>query len=297
MNSALHTAVNLFSPDMKTLQLPSVDPIEQLAALSSTASLEAFSLRSITNRIVDVIPAMTHAFKQYAYTHKSDKLDLKPLTVNRTILNKALGKANYLDIVKMSTVVPQGHQGSMVDYLAIMSRAVEFTNGIRERMTSYNQLLSAIISNKNARQGTQDVSTATSSMEREREAMRIELRAHAKQGSRSDRRPLGETYRNLAEINTSMDMGSDIIARAASLNLESISTLINDAVELLDELERKANDGTISEMSPQIYKGLASATLTMARDAEFHSLMCYKAWEIKDCLETSADELVKALRY
>lgn len=282
---------------MKTLKLPAVDPIEQLTSLSSTAALEAFSLRSITNRIADMIPAMTHAFKQYAYTHKSDKLDLKPLTVNRTILNKALGKANYLDIAKMSTVVPQGHQGSMIDYLSVMQRAVEFTNGIRERMTSYNQLLSMIISSKAGRQSTQDLSTAAASMEREREAMRIELRAHVKQGSRSDRRPLGETYRNLSEVTTSMDLAEDVIKRMAALNLESINLLINDAVELLDELERKASEGTISEMSPQVYKSLASSTLTMARDAEFHSLMCYKAWEIKDCLETAGDELIKALRY
>lgn len=281
---------------MKTLSLASVDPIEQLASLSATVALEAFTLRSIGNRLADVIPTMAHAFRQFAYTHKSDKLDLTPLNVNRQILAKALSSANYLDIQRVMVCVPQGFTGNMVEYLAIMSNAIEFTNGIRERMTSYNQLISALLSDKQTRLRTSDLSTATSDMERQREAIRVALAAFSR-NSRSDRQSLGDTYANLNELSQSVDATASIITAAAALNLESINTLINDAVELLDEFERRANEGTIEQLSPQMYKSLASSTLTMARDAELHSLMCYKAWECKDSMETTCKELIKTLRY
>lgn len=281
---------------MKTLSLQTVDPIEQLASLSATVSLEAFSLRSIGNRLADIIPNMAHAFRQFAYTHKSDKLDLTPLNVNQSILTKALTAANYMDLQRFQVCVPQGFTGNMVEFLAVMANAIEFTNGIRERMTSYNQLLSALLSDKQTRLRTNDMSTATSDMERQREAIRVALAAFSK-NSRSDRAPLGETYRNLAEINQAAEATSKIITAAAALNLESINQLIKDAVELLDEFERRANEGTIDALSPQMYKSLASSTLTMARDAELHSLMCYKAWECKDSMETTCKELIKSLRY
>lgn len=282
---------------MKNLLLTPVDPIEQLEAITATAALEAFDLRSIGNRIADIVPAMVHAFRQYVHTHKSDKLDLRPLDVNRTILMKALGSASYLDIGRFAVCVPQGFSGSMVDYLAVMARAIEFTNGVKERMTEYNQLISALLTNKDTRKSTADLSTATSGMEKQRDAMRLALKEFGRVNSRSDRQDLAKTYRNLSEITESVDTAEAIIARAAALNLQDINALITDALELLDELEHRATQGTIENLSPQMYKSLASSTLTMARDAEFHALMCYKACEIKDCTETTTRELIKALRY
>lgn len=282
---------------MKTLSLEQENPMDRLSDIAGTAALEAFTLKSIGNRIADILPTLAHSYRQYAYTHKSDKLDLTPLDVNRVILQKALSKANYLDIAKFAVVVPQGHEGNMFDFLEVFKNCLEFTNKIAERMTSYNQLLSALISSENVRSSTKDLSIATDKIEAQRVALKNSLARFAKINSRSDRKPLGDTYRSLGELEKTVALASEIMNMSIELDLASINKLINDSVELLDELERRALEGTIENISSQMYKSLASSTLTMARDAEFHALMCYKAYEIKSSMELTCKELIKALRY
>lgn len=282
---------------MKTLSLDQVHPLDQLSDIAGTAALEAFSLKSIGNRIADILPTLAHSYRQYAYTHKSDKLDLTPLDVNRTILAKALASAEYLNLAKFAVVVPQGHTGNMPDFLELFKQCVVFTNSIADRMTAYNQLLSALISSENARASTKDLSTATDKIEAQRLHLKNALGAFVKPNSRSDRKPLSETYRSMGEVQKAVDLASDILTTAIELDLSKINRLINDSVELLDELERRALEGTIENISSQMYKSLASSTLTMARDAEFHSLICYKAYEIKSCMQDTCKELIKVLRY
>lgn len=282
---------------MNILEIEQEDPMVALESIANTASLEAFSLRTIGNRLADILPSLAHSFRQYAYTHKSDKLDLTPPDINMPVLKKALAGAVYLEIGKFAVSVPQGHTGNLPDYLAAVLQSIEFSNGIIGRMTAFNQFLSALISTASARQSTKDLAAASTAVEKERDALRAKLGEYSKANSRSARRPLQETFRSLNEIETSAEMTFQVVQRASQLNLAEINTLINDAVELLDELERRANEGSIEDMSPQTYKSLASSTLTMARDAEFHSILCFKSWEVKDCMEVNAKELIKALRY
>ncbi|WP_285184212.1 hypothetical protein, partial [Mycobacterium tuberculosis] len=84
-------------------------------------------------------------------------------------------------------------------------------------------LISALLSDKQTRLRTNDLSTATSDMERQRESIRVALAAFSR-NSRSDRQSLGDTYANLNEINQSVDATASIITAAAALNLESINT-------------------------------------------------------------------------
>lgn len=282
---------------MKTLNIEPVAPLESLEAVASTAALEAFSLKSIGNRVADILPALAHSYRQYAYTHKSDKLDLTPPDINIVILQKALTGANYLDVVKLAVTVPQGHQGNFNEFLDVFGKAVDFTNGIKERMVNFNQLLSQLITSEQSRASTRDVSIATTKVEQERTIQKSALAAFSKPNSRAAAAPLGDVYRSLSEITLAASKTRDITARASRLNLAEINALIKDSVELLDELERRAMEGTIENLSAQAYKSLASSTLTMARDAEFHALVCYKAYEIKSSMEKTAKDLINALRY
>lgn len=282
---------------MKNLHIEEPKGMVALEALCSTVALEAFSLRAVANRAADIIPNLSHAFKEVMSTHTGDKYDLRPLTVNKVVLDKALKTANYLEIGKMTVYVPQAFRGNLKEFLVVLNMALNFTNGIEQRMLKFNQLVSALMTDKNTRQSTRDLSTATADMETEREGIRQQLAAFTREGSRSDRASLQDTYRNLAEISECLMLAGDIINTANHVALADVMKMTQDAAELLKVLGEQAMDGKVEGMSNEAYKSLSSATLTMARDVELYSLLMFTVYQVKKSVENTSDLLIKALRY
>jgi hypothetical protein len=207
---------------MKELNLAEPTGMEKLEALCTTAALEAFSLRAVANRAADIIPNLSFAFKEIMSSHKGDKYDLRPLSVNIVVLEKALKGANYLEVGKLNVFVPQAFTGNFKDYLAVLNQALVFANGIQSRMLRFNQLVSALMTDKNTRQSTKDLSTATSDMEHEREGVRQQLAAFTREGSRSDRASLQSAYRSLNEIPECVRLGADILDTANHVALADV---------------------------------------------------------------------------
>lgn len=282
---------------MKALHLEEPTGMVALEALNSTAALEAFSLRAVANRAADIIPNLAHAFTEVLSTQKGDKYDLSPLSVNTTVLDRALKSANYLEIGRLNVFVPQGFQGNFKTYLGVLAVALNFTNSIQARMVEFNQLVSALITDKNTRQSTKDLSTATSGMEREREGIRMELEKFQRDGSRSDRAQLQDTYASLTEIRECVTLTADILSQATRISLKEIEMMTRDASELLKALGEQALAGKVEGMSPEAYKSLSSATLTMARDVELHSLLMFAVYQAKKSVEHTSAALITALRY
>jgi hypothetical protein len=282
---------------MKELNLAEPTGMEKLEALCTTAALEAFSLRAVANRAADIIPNLSFAFKEIMSSHKGDKYDLRPLSVNIVVLEKALKGANYLEVGKLNVFVPQAFTGNFKDYLAVLNQALVFANGIQSRMLRFNQLVSALMTDKNTRQSTKDLSTATSDMEHEREGVRQQLAAFTREGSRSDRASLQSAYRSLNEIPECVRLGADILDTANHVALADVMKMTEDASELLKVLGEQALAGKVEGMSNEAYKSLSSATLTMARDVELYSLLMFNVYQVKKSIEHTSEALIQALRY
>lgn len=282
---------------MKTLHLEEPTGMLALEALNSTAALEAFSLRAVANRAADIIPNLAHAFTEVLTVHKGDKYDLRPLSINLTVLNKALKGANYLEVGRLNVFVPQGFQGNFKTYLGVLDQAINFTNSIQQRMTRFNQLVSALITDQQTRNSTSDLSTASSGMEREREGVRLALAEFQKDGSRGDRAALKDVYASLGEVTECAFLASELIGRANQISVLDIQKMTEDASELLKALGEQALAGQIGNLSPEAYKSLSSATLTMARDVELHALLMFQVYQVKKAVEHTSEVLIQALRY
>lgn len=283
---------------MKSIQLEEPTGMLALEALNTTVALEAFSLRAVANRAADIIPNLSHAFTEVTNTFRGDKYDLRPPRVNYVVLDRSLKAANYLEIGKLNVYVPQGFKGNLKAYIEVLSQALLFSNSIQQRMIRFNQLVSALITDRNTRQSTKDLSTATSEMEREREGVREALEVFQKEGSRGDRALLQDTFASLEEIRDVVKLTADLVSSQANqISLEDVELMTQDASELLKSLAEQAVEGKIENMSPEAYKSLSSATLTMARDVELHGLLMYAAYQVKKAVEHTSEVLIQALRY
>lgn len=282
---------------MKHLTLDLPVGMEALELLNSTVAVEAFSLRAVANRAIDIIPNLSHAFSEVLSSNKTDKYDLKPLSVNLVVLDRALKSADYMSVGKLNVYIPQGFQGNFKEYLATFDQALNFSNGIVERMLRFNQYVSALISNKDTRRSTKDLSIATSGMETAREDVRKALSVFTRDGHRGDRASLKDVYASLTEVSQCALSTTDIMRKAIAVTLDEVCKITDDASELLKTLGEQAINGQIEDMSNEAYKSLSSATLTMARDVELHSLLMFNAFQIKKAVEDTSVLLINALRY
>lgn len=282
---------------MKHLTIDLPVGMEALELLNSTVAVEAFSLRAVANRAIDIIPNLSHAFSEVLSSNSTDKYDLKPLSVNLVVLDRALKSADYMSVGSLNVYIPQGFQGNFKEYLTVFDQALNFSNGIVERMIRFNQYVSALISNKDSRRSTKDLSIATNGMEIAREDVRKALATFSRSGFRGDRAPLKDVYSSLGEVSDCAMSTADIMRKAITVTIAEVNKITDDASELLKTLGEQAINGQIDDMSNEAYKSLSSATLTMARDVELHSLLMYSAFQIKKSVEDTSVLLIKALRY
>jgi hypothetical protein len=283
---------------MKTLAIQ--DEINFFAALESidqTAALESFSIGGLANRIADLIPNLTHAAQQAFTKYTSDKYDLKPLNFNTLILKKATDGATYMSVSPFQVYVPKGFQGNMKDYATALGLSVDFVNGIVERMTAFNTLVSAVISDKATRQSVRNLAVATNEQQKQRVEIVEAIRGFKNAQSRRDRAKLGEVYRSLGEINDTVALTDEILRSCSEVQMNDIERLIKDAGELLETLSTAAQDGSLSGLTPEVLQSVSSSTLTIARDVELYSIMMFAASELKQAMQDTAKEFVKAVRY
>lgn len=283
---------------MKTLAIQEETNIfAALESIDQTAALEAFSVGGLANRIADLIPSLTHAAQQAFTKYTSDKYDLKPLNFNTMILKKATDKATYMSVSPFQVYVPKGFQGNMKDYATALGLSTDFVNGIVERMTAFNTLVSAVISDKATRQSVRNLAIATNEQQKQRLEIAEALRGFKNAQSRRDRMKLGEVYRSLGEMNDVAAMTDEILRATSTVQMNDIERLIKDASELLEVLSTASQEGSLSGLTPEVLQSISSSTLTIARDVELYSIVMFAASELKNAVQDTAKEFIQAIRY
>lgn len=283
---------------MKTLAIQEeTNVFAALESIDQTVALEAFSVGGFANRIADLIPNLTHSAQQAFNKYTSDKYDLKPLNFNPLILKKATDSATYMSVAPFQVYVPKGFQGNLKDYAMALALSVDFVNGIVERMTAFNTLVSAVISDKATRQSVRNLAVATNEQQKQRVEIVEAIRGFKNAQSRRDRVKLSEAYRSLGEMNDVAGLTDEILRSCSNVEMAEIERLIKDAGELLDTLSTASQDGSLSGLTPEVLQSISSSTLTIARDVELYSIMMFSASEMKQAVQDTAKEFIKAVRY
>lgn len=283
---------------MKTLNIQQdANFMAALESIDQTAALEAFSIGGLANRVADVIPNMVFAAKAAFAKHKTDKYDLRPLNFNTTILQRAVESASYVSVSSFQVYVPMGFKGNLKDYAMQMTVAVDYANGIIERLIAFNTLVSAVLSDKNTRQSVKNLAVATAEQSKLRDEATESLKGFKNANSRKDRERLGEVYRSMGEVYETALLTEEILRDCGSIQLGDIEKFVAEASELLDALSSAAANQQLTGITPEVLKSVASSTLTVARDVELFALLMNEVAQLKVAVQDSAKEMIQAFRY
>lgn len=282
---------------MKRLQIEQQDPIAALEELDSSIALEHLSLRTITNRVMDAIPNLVHQARQVL-----GRVQLpanKPLhyTYNQRVLEKAINEFDYMKVARLNVHVPKGFSGQLVDYLAVLASAATFTGDTIARLTVYNQFLSALISHPDTRASTKEYITALADRDTARQEITNSMAAFFTAKNTTDRLEMGVAFARAKDVLTAAAAVGEVVDMVGRDDAKQLHALVRDCAELLDALRDAGRRNQLSNMSPEVFKNLASATLSMARDVELVGAVHFAIGQVAESMMATSAMLIDIIRY
>ena len=277
-----------------------IEPQEHTSALediSSAVALEALSVSSIVNRIVDLVPALTQAGKTFLSKTNKDKPTLQPMSYSASVLAKALEPAAYMRIGSLSHPVPPGFRGNLYEYAKLIHDSLEFANTTPAKLTAFNIFLSKIISSPDERKSIRNVADEYRKEDKVREAFLALAKPYFNAGSRINYAKYEDIIASNGQYLQYCALVAQTIELSANVDFNTVQKLVTDAQELLQSVSQESGKGKMNEMSPETLQHLSAATLSVAKSVEFYSMCLWSLSHLRQCTQEGATAMIRALRY
>lgn len=282
---------------MKHLSVQPQDISTALEDISEAVALEAMSVTSIVNRIVDLVPALTQAGKTFLSNVNKDKPTLKVMTYSPSVLAKALQPAAYMRIGSLSHPVPPGFRGNLYEYAMLIRDSVKFANDTPAKLTEFNIFLSKLISSPDERKSLKNIADQYRKEDKARDALTNLAKPFFIGGSRINQ----ARYEDIIASNNQYLQYAQTVADAINLSSEvdfkGVERLVADAKDLLEAITQESSKGKMNDMSPEALQYLSAATLSVARSVEFYSTTLWALSHLRECTQNGAEAMIRALRY
>lgn len=282
---------------MKRLKIQETDPMFALESIDASIAIEDFSLRTIRNRIADSIQNMVHSAKEVISRSSLGKTDNVVYNYNEKILEKAVKDLVYMKVADVNVFVPKGFNGLLTDYMTITSSAVRYCKNIPARLTAYNQFLSQLISDPDTRSSSKMYFPGTGNEPMDREAITDIMSTFFSDKNHTDRARLGDTFSSSGNIVEAARMLKDITDTIGKKEVSDTKTLVANCSALLDALRDKSKTEAMGNMSPEMLKSLANATLALARDVELVGTVHFAVGMLVDAMVSNERLIIQMARY
>lgn len=282
---------------MKILQIPDQDPVVALEEIDNSIALESLSIRTIANRVMDAIPNMVHNARQVLGRVSLPRDRVLHYNYNEKILEKAMSELEYLKIVDLNVYVPKGFSGSLFDYTSLLAHAIKLSGDTIARLTVYNQFLSALISHPDTRSSTREFITSLAERDVARGNILNAMAAYFTSKNTTDRQSFGDSFASSSEVTLTAKGVQTLIDSISRDEPKQLHKLVSDTTELLDALREAGKANQLSNMSPEVFKNLASATLSMARDVELAGAVHFAVEQLAKSMMDNSKMLIEIIRY
>lgn len=277
--------------------------LRSLELVNSRLALESMALESFADTVRKIIPSLASSIKAFTtnfrYVLSDDKGATNFSYNDRDFENlvKMLEGHKYTNLMDLRMYVPEGFKGNITAYAATLQRAqVHVAKVIGDVVVPYNVFLSKLVTNPNAAKDTKLQLSALNQIKQAREFLKGQLGEYFQAGSTASYCKLGDAVESnndwkllfaaLNGINTDFD-----IKRA-----EQVKNAVDDCSQLLDALSTAAQENGLREISPQTLRTLGDATLEVAREIEFFSLVNYQVSVLLTVMGQNTAFLKKALK-
>lgn len=258
-------------------EIQALDLANQRIALE-TISLESFSdtVRRLVPSIASSIASFTNGLRVVLQADRgSTTAFYDERNFDRAVTQ--LTDQKYANVLDMRIYTPEGFKGNIATYAEVLARAQKHADGvIADVVTPYNVFLSKLVTNPNAARDTRLQLSELNKIKAAREFLTGQIAAFFPAGSTAAAGKFGDSIENMAALRSLADNLKTIDAAFDQKKANAVTQAVKDCSSLLDALSNQAHEDGLKDISAQTLRTLGDATLEVAREIEFFSLINYK---------------------
>lgn len=277
--------------------------LQTLELVNSRLALESVALESFSDTVKKLVPSISASVRSFVSSFRYKLSDADGRTTEFyneaefAKLVKLLDSHKYTNLMELRLYVPEGFKGNITEYAKTLQRAQAHVNKVLgDVVIPYNVFLSKLVTNPNAAKDTRLQLTQLNQIKAAREFLRSQLAEFFMVGSTASYCKIGDAVSNNAEWSVLADTLKLISADFDMKRPEQVKDAVEDTSELLDALSNSASDNGLRDISSQTLRTLGDATLEVAREIEFFSIINYQVNTLMAVMGQNTVFLRKALK-
>jgi hypothetical protein len=219
------------------------------------------------------------------------------LTSKQRSFLKEIDKHSYQNIRVISAYVPEGLGVQYIDYLIALQPSVDHcVENTVQLMTTLTNYLSNIISNDESLKETTLLHARMSKFEKDRQEENKKVGACFEKGSTLATRSIGFVISRNSDWSKVFDHAEKLTHAMNSIDRGILKRRMTEVLGLLDSFKRKAENGGIGSITPEVTANIADLLYQAACELEFFSVTYYRVQAIAGALNNTIDRLDQVLK-
>ena len=253
-------------------------------------SIEASVISNLIDSIKNIFPDLSEKFKVTQQVTK-DLTDTEQafkdhrLDKDQQFVIKELEHFNYMDIAELTTMVPEGFNGSFIEYMHVMEKSLNRINSLNnEVMQPFYILLSSFLTNKEDRNSLKDFTPVYNKLKESRQELIKEVGSFFNTGHDSSRK-IGVVIKRNSDFKTLFVKMNSLKKTIDSIDIKAIKDNLNKTIELMDLVVQRVQEKSIDSVTPEVAKNLSFGAYEVASEVEFFSVIYFKMIVLNTCID------------
>ena len=277
--------------------------LRNLELFNTRIALESGVLDSFPDTVKRLMPSMSAAVRNFMSGFMVVLSDAKGSTGPQYAARayedatRVMDKHKFVNLMELRAYIPEGFKGDLNAYAAILLQAQEHTNQVVGAViTPYNVFLSKLISDTGAVKETKLQLTSLNQIKRTRETFSSEMSGFFPNGSTVSYCKIGDVFGRNEDIVNLGETLKNIHDYFDTKKPVQVREAVTHCSDLLEVLSNNAQEGGLKDISAQALRTLGEATLEVAREVEFFSIVNYQVNTLLTVMGENTSAWMRALK-
>lgn len=273
-----------------------MDSLKQLRHHRDVIALEAFSVPTLDVNLLlkQVFPEIKHHFLEFTSRFTANDKPI-PMSHGQYAFVGELSKHNYVDIVPLTSYVPEGLIVDYLSYAQALSRAVDHAVKVQDLLNTYTTYLAMLITNEHQRFSTQNSVAIYQGLQEKREEILREMGSCFKQGSHETDVKYGDVVKRNADWPYVFGEIDSLSKQINSVNRKVLNQKVKEATELMEKVIAMIKEGKLENSAPEVATELSNGAYQIASELEFFSVVYYRVVGFVTAVNSTVDKVQNIL--
>lgn len=241
-------------------------------------ALESQVLSNVASTLKNIFPSIVEKVKNsFTKTKDLPEIEIK-LSTEQAFITNEIHHFKYLDVAELSVNYPEGFIGDYLEYATDLLAIVKSMKDInKDSLDPFFLTLSTFLTNKEEKFSTKDLTQFYSNIRKQRQGFIDIIAKHYDHNAPviAKTKILHLVSRN-TDFKTLFTVMNTLKKEAETINLKLVNDNCSKIAQLLDLVIKRADQGAITNVSPEVLKNLSIGSYEIASEIEFLSIVYYQ---------------------